>query len=126
MLTNTHACAHSLSPLACCAALTTLYLHMCVCGKTSLQDNPPPAIVQHQHIVFFFFFHQRTHGIDFFNLISKNESENKSLTEPLGRKPSYISQRIGFRKHISTNILFPRVYTGWRLDTKWLTGEKRL
>lgn len=65
-------------------------------------------------------------GIDIFNLISKTESENKSITELLGRKPSYISQRIGFRKHISTNILFSLVYTGWRLDTKWLPGKKRL
>lgn len=48
---NTHARARSLSPLACRAALTTLYLHMCVYGQ--VWETKPPTAVQRQHIVYY-------------------------------------------------------------------------
>lgn len=125
---DTHAHKHTcldtlpISSGLLCSFDNTISSYVCLRQDRSARQTPP-AVVQRQH--FFFFFHQWTCGIDFFNLISKTESENKSITELLGQKPSYISQHIGFRKHISTNILFP-LYTGWRLDTKWLPGEKRL
>lgn len=119
---NTHARARSPTPMACCAALdntVSSYERL----WASVEDKTSHCSTASAYCLFF---SQQRRVSDFFNFCSKKELENETLSELLGRKPAYNSQRISFRKRISAKYPLSSLFfsAAWRLDTKWLPGEK--
>lgn len=113
---NTHTHARSLSPLACCAAVTDqTYLSLCVLFLCTFGRQIPspfgklltvlPCTVQCQHSVFSCACTVQvcTGLCEFRERIGK---ENKTLTERLGHKPAYITQCISFRERFGARIIF--------------------
>lgn len=131
---NTHTHARSLSPLACCAAVTDqTYLSLCVLFVCTFGRQIPspcgklltvlPCTVQRPHSVFFLCMYSI--GVYLTLRVQRKNWERKQNAYRTFRPQTslhysvYQLQRALWRKnHLSTLCLF----AGWHFDTKWRPG----